>query len=281
MAKNVALIELVDVKKIYDLGEVTVQALRGATLTIAKGEYVALMGPSGSGKSTLMNTLGCLDRPTSGSFLLDNKEIVSMSRNARAKIRNQKIGFVFQNFNLLNRTSAIENVELPLLYSRGVSARSRRNKAVELLELVGLGDRLDHHPGQLSGGQQQRVAIARALINDPAILMADEPTGNLDTKTSREVISLFRQLNLERNLTIILVTHDQAVAKNADRIVVLRDGLIVEDTADWSQAIAALHASDLDEADETPTLQGENSISGAPEQPEQPSQSSNSTANEE
>ena len=243
-AEQVALIELVDVKKIYDLGEVKVEALRGATLNIEKGEYVALIGPSGSGKSTLMNTLGCLDRPTSGSFKLAGKEIVSMSRNGRAKIRNEKIGFVFQNFNLLNRTSAIENVELPLLYSRGVSARQRRKKAIELLELVGLGDRLDHHPGQLSGGQQQRVAIARALINDPAILMGDEPTGNLDTKTSREVINLFRKLNQEREITIILVTHDQAVAKNADRIVVLRDGIIVEDTTDADRAIEALHASE-------------------------------------
>lgn len=242
--KFVALIELKDVKKIYDLGEVKVEALRGATLSIEKGEYIALIGPSGSGKSTLMNTLGCLDRPSSGSFLLDGKEIVTMSRNARARIRNQKIGFVFQNFNLLNRTPAVENVELPLLYSRGVSARKRRQKAIELLELVGLGDRLDHHPGQLSGGQQQRVAIARALVNDPAILMGDEPTGNLDTKTSREVITMFRKLNEERNITIILVTHDQAVAKNADRIVVLRDGLIVKDTTDADEAIEALHNSE-------------------------------------
>lgn len=243
------LIELKNVKKIYDLGEVKVAALQGATLNIEKGEYIALIGPSGSGKSTLMNTLGCLDRPTSGSFLLDGKDIVKMSRNGRARIRNQKIGFVFQNFNLLNRTSAVENVELPLLYSRGVSARKRRRKAIELLEMVGLGDRLDHHPGQLSGGQQQRVAIARALINDPAILMGDEPTGNLDSKTSREVISLFRKLNQERKITIILVTHDQAVARHADRIVVLRDGLIVEDTTDSERAIQALHAADdFDEA---------------------------------
>lgn len=250
-----ALIELVDVKKVYDLGEVKVNALCGATLNIEKGEYVALIGPSGSGKSTLMNTLGCLDRPTSGSFKLDGKEIVSMSRNGRAKIRNEKIGFVFQNFNLLNRTSAIENVELPLLYSQGVSARIRRKKAIELLELVGLGERLDHHPGQLSGGQQQRVAIARALINDPAILMGDEPTGNLDTKTSREVINLFRTLNQERQITIILVTHDQAVAKNADRIVVLRDGIIVEDTTDSKRAIEALHASEeeMEEDEESKT----------------------------
>ena len=246
-----AFIELVDVKKVYDLGEVKVEALRGATLNIEKGEYIALIGPSGSGKSTLMNTLGCLDRPSSGSFKLEDKEIVSMSRNARARIRNQKIGFVFQNFNLLNRTTAIENVELPLLYSKGFSARKRRKKAIDLLKLVGLGDRLDHHPGQLSGGQQQRVAIARALINDPVILMGDEPTGNLDSKTSREVISLFRKLNQETGITIILVTHDQAVARHADRIVVMRDGMIVEDTTDADSAIEALHAvDDLDEETE-------------------------------
>lgn len=242
-----ALIELTDVKKVYDLGEVKVHALRGATLSIEKGEYVALIGPSGSGKSTLMNTLGCLDRPSSGSFLLDGKEIVSMSRDARAKIRNKKIGFVFQNFNLLNRTPAIENVELPLLYTKGVSARQRRKKAIELLQLVGLGDRLDHHSGQLSGGQQQRVAIARALVNDPAILMGDEPTGNLDSKTSREVITMFRKLNEERKITIILVTHDQAVAKNADRIIVLRDGLIVKDTTNSKEAFEALHSFELEE----------------------------------
>jgi putative ABC transport system ATP-binding protein len=276
-----ALIELVDVKKIYDLGEVKVQALRGATLTIEKGEYLALIGPSGSGKSTLMNTLGCLDRPTSGSFLLDGKEIVSMPRNARANIRNQKIGFVFQNFNLLNRTSAVENVELPLLYSRGISTRKRRKKAIELLELVGLGDRLDHHPGQLSGGQQQRVAIARSLINDPAILMADEPTGNLDSKTSREVIHLFRQLNRERKITIILVTHDQTVAKNADRIVVLRDGLIVKDTTDCDQAMQALQASELDIEDENPVLLTKKSALDKPAQSSQSSKSSPSTENEE
>lgn len=262
-----ALIELKDVKKVYDLGEVKVHALRGATLSIEKGEYIALIGPSGSGKSTLMNTLGCLDRPSSGSFLLDGQEIVTMSRDARAKIRNQKIGFVFQNFNLLNRTAAMENVELPLLYTKGVSARQRRKKAIELLQLVGLGDRLDHHSGQLSGGQQQRVAIARALVNDPAILMGDEPTGNLDSKTSREVITMFRKLNEERNITIILVTHDQAIAKNADRIIVLRDGLIVKDTTNSQEAFEALNSFELsEEAEEEADLAKES---------DQPSQSEN------
>ena len=169
------------------------------------------MGPSGSGKSTLMNTLGCLDRPTRGSYKLAGEEVATMSRDERARIRNQRLGFVFQNFNLLARTSALENVELPLLYSRGVSSRERRRRAIEKLALVGLADRMDHHPSQLSGGQQQRVAIARALVNEPAILMGDEPTGNLDSRTSREIIGLFRRLNEEQRITVILVTHDQDV----------------------------------------------------------------------
>lgn len=234
------LIQLRDVVKEYNMGEVKVRALDGVSLTIERGEYLALIGPSGSGKSTLMNTLGCLDRPTSGSYLLAGQEVCSMNRNARAHIRNKQIGFVFQNFNLLNRTSALENVELPLQYGHYGSHRSRRDKAAELLDLVGLGDRLDHHPGQLSGGQQQRVAIARALATEPSILMGDEPTGNLDSKTSREVISLFRSLNEERNITVILVTHDLAVAKHADRNVVLRDGLIECDTTDSELAAQAV-----------------------------------------
>ena len=190
-----ALIELRKVSKTYDLGEVQVHALRETNLNIDRGEYVALLGPSGSGKSTLMNTLGCLDRPTTGSYLLDGTEVATMSRNARARIRNKHIGFVFQNFNLLARTSALENVELPLLYGKSMSGRARRKLAKEMLGMVGLGDRLDHHPGQLSGGQQQRVAIARSLVTSPSILMGDEPTGNLDSKTSREVIELFQKLN--------------------------------------------------------------------------------------
>ena len=239
---EMALIELRDVRKVYDLGEVQVEALRGATLNIEQGEYVALVGPSGSGKSTLMNTLGCLDRPTSGSYKLAGEEVATMGRDERARIRNQRIGFVFQNFNLLNRTSAVENVELPLLlYSKDVSARDRRRRAIEKLELVGLGDRLDHHPSQLSGGQQQRVAIARALVNQPAILMADEPTGNLDSKTSREVIAMFKKLNEEAGITVILVTHDQDVAGNARRVIVLRDGDVVVDSTNVRQALQALH----------------------------------------
>ena len=224
-----ALIELRDIKKSYDLGEVQVNALAGVTLDIEQGEFVSLIGPSGSGKSTLMNTLGCLDRPTSGSYQLAGEEIADMSRDGRAHIRNERIGFVFQSFNLLNRTSAVENVELPLLYSKGIKQRERRAKAKELLDLVGLGDRLGHHPGQLSGGQQQRVAIARSLVNEPSILMADEPTGNLDSKTSREIISLFRELNDNRGITLILVTHDPEVADHAKRTIMLRDGLVVED----------------------------------------------------
>lgn len=236
-----ALIELKNVARTYDLGEVQVHALRSVTLNIERGEYVALIGPSGSGKSTLMNTLGCLDRPTQGSYLLDGEEIVTMSRDERARIRNKQLGFVFQNFNLLNRTTAVENVELPLMYVPGLSSKERRKIAIEMLTRVGLGDRLFHHSSQLSGGQQQRVAIARALANSPSILMGDEPTGNLDSKTSREVIEMFRKLNNEQSITVILVTHDPAVARNAKRIIVLRDGGVVEDTSEFQRAMDALN----------------------------------------
>jgi ABC-type lipoprotein export system ATPase subunit len=243
------LIEIRDVCKVYDLGEVKVDALKHATLTIEQGEYVALIGPSGSGKSTLMNTLGCLDRPTSGSYKLAGEEIATMSRDERAVIRNQRIGFVFQNFNLLGRTSAVENVELPLLYAKHISSAERRRRAIEKLRMVGLGDRLDHQPTQLSGGQQQRVAIARALINNPAILLGDEPTGNLDSKTNREVIALFRELNEKGGITVLLVTHNLAVARNAKRVVVLRDGAIVRDTTEFRLAAEALQAEMDDVAD--------------------------------
>ncbi len=238
------LIQLHEISRVYDLGEVKVEALRPTTLNIERGEYVALIGPSGSGKSTLMNTLGCLDRPTGGSYLLDGVEIVDMSLDERARIRNQQIGFVFQNFNLLNRTSALENVEVPLLYSRNLSARQRHERAKVELSRVGLGDRLDHTTSQLSGGQQQRVAIARALVNRPSILLADEPTGNLDSQTSEEVISLFRKLNEEKQITIILVTHDQDVARFAKRNIVLRDGRVVADTTDFAEALQSLHSYD-------------------------------------
>ncbi len=239
-----SLIRLDEIRKVYSLGETEVVALRGVSLSLERGEYVALMGPSGSGKSTLMNTLGCLDRPTSGSYLLDGEEVARMSRDTRARLRNRKFGFVFQNFNLLARTSALENVELPLLYERGISARQRRRRAIDVLEKVGLGDRMYHHPGQLSGGQQQRVAIARALVNQPAIIMADEPTGNLDSRTSREVIDLLHRLNEETEITLVLVTHDQYIARHAKRLLVLKDGEIMEDTADFDRAIRALHSED-------------------------------------
>ena len=263
-----ALIELRDIRKIYDLGEVEVKALAGVTLDIHAGEYVSLIGQSGSGKSTLMNTLGCLDRPSSGSYQLDGEEVTKLSLDGRARLRNRKIGFVFQSFNLLARTSAIENVELPLLYSQGISARQRRKRAEELLELVGLGDRMGHHPAQLSGGQQQRVAVARSLVNEPRILMADEPTGNLDSKTSAEVIKLFRKLNDENGITLILVTHDPEIAHNAKRTIRLRDGLVVEDTGssvtpgDGSQVLA----TDADQlAAEQPTDQAGNQSDHQPE----------------
>ena len=239
-----ALIELGEVSKTYRMGEVEVHALRNVSLQIDRGESVALIGASGSGKSTLMNTLGCLDRPTSGSYRLDGEEVVHMTRDQRARIRNRQIGFVFQNFNLLPRTSALENVELPLLYGQAIGARERRRRAIDVLSLVGLADRHDHHPGQLSGGQQQRVAIARALASHPNILMGDEPTGNLDSRTSREIIDLFRQLNEKHGLTVILVTHDLAVARTMRRNLVLRDGVIVCDTTDSAEAAAALHQAD-------------------------------------
>jgi putative ABC transport system ATP-binding protein len=239
-----SMIQLRDIRKIYSLGEVEVTALGGISLDIAHGEYVALMGPSGSGKTTLMNTLGCLDHPTSGSYLLDGIEVVDMSSDQRARLRNRKIGFVFQSFNLLSRTSAMENVELPLLYASRLRAGERRERVRHLLDRVGLGSRMHHHPSQLSGGQQQRVAIARALANEPSILMADEPTGNLDSHTSREIMQLFCQLNKDDGITIILVTHDQEIARDARRTVVIRDGQVICDTTDSSRAIAALHSAE-------------------------------------
>jgi ABC-type lipoprotein export system ATPase subunit len=235
------LIELRDIRKTFTLGQVEVHALQGVSLDIDHGEYVALMGPSGSGKTTLMNTLGCLDHPTSGSYLLEGEEVVRMSGDERARLRNRKIGFVFQCFNLLARTSALENVELPLLYSARFRGRQRREHVRKLLEKVGLQSRADHHPSQLSGGQQQRVAIARALANEPPILLADEPTGNLDSHTSREVMDLFGRLNQEDGITIIVVTHDEQIARHARRTVVLRDGQVLCDTPQFSRAVAALH----------------------------------------
>jgi putative ABC transport system ATP-binding protein len=235
-----ALIELRNLGKTYDLGEVQVHALKGVTLNIHKGEFLALIGPSGSGKSTLMNSLGCLDRPSEGTYSLDGVEVGDMSKNELAGLRNKKIGFVFQNFNLLSRTTALDNVEMPMLYDPATGRRARKKRAKELLERVGLGDRLDHKPNQLSGGQQQRVAIARSLVNRPAILLCDEPTGNLDTRTSREIMAFFRELNRTEKLTIILVTHDLEVARQADRAIVLVDGEVVVDTPDIEKAAEAL-----------------------------------------
>ena len=226
---NGSLVKLVDVHKTYRTGEMEVHAVRGVSLEIRPGEFVALMGASGSGKSTLMNILGCLDRPTSGHYVLDGADVSGLDRDRLADIRNRKIGFVFQNFNLLSRTSARENVELPLVYSeQRLTNAQLREKADLVLGSVGLAGREDHHPSQLSGGQQQRVAIARALINDPEVVLADEPTGNLDSRTSIEIMGIFQQLN-ERGITIVMVTHEQDIAAYAQRNVVMRDGVVLSD----------------------------------------------------
>ena len=221
------LLRAVAIEKIYQSGEVAVAALKGVSLDLAAGDFAAIMGASGSGKSSFMNIMGCLDRPTSGSYLLDGEDVSRLSRDALAAVRGRSIGFVFQGFNLLPRTTAVENVELPMLY-QGVAARERRRRAAEALERVGLGQRLDHTPAQLSGGQQQRVAIARALVNRPKLLLADEPTGNLDSTTSDEVMALFQRLN-DEGITILLVTHELDVAEHTRRIVTFKDGRILSD----------------------------------------------------
>jgi putative ABC transport system ATP-binding protein len=218
--------------KTYVVGEVQVKALRGINLDVERGEFLAVSGTSGSGKSTFMHIVGCLDKPTSGQYLLDDQDVSRMSKDALAAVRNKKIGFVFQGFNLLSRTSALDNVELPLLYGNvGMKTAERHKRATEMLDLVGLGNRTDHHPNQLSGGQQQRVAIARALINNPSILLADEPTGNLDTRTSIEVMGIFQRLNQERGITVVLITHEMDIAEYGTRTVTFRDGQVVADKA--------------------------------------------------
>ncbi len=222
-------IELDDVEKVYQTGEVAVKAVRGVSLQVLPGEFVAVMGASGSGKSTLMNVIGCLDRPTAGHYRLDGEEVGTRTKSELSRVRNQRLGFVFQGFNLLSRTSALENVELPLLYSpHGHGRRELRRRSLAALERVGLADRAEHHPSQLSGGQQQRVAIARALVNEPALLLADEPTGNLDTRTSLEIMAIFQELN-RKGMTILMVTHEPDIAQYCLRQIVMRDGRVISD----------------------------------------------------
>jgi len=234
-----AVVQLQEIHKIYDSGEVPVHAVRGVTLDIERGEFVAVMGSSGSGKSTLMNTLGCLDRPTKGRYLLDGTDVSQLDRNQLADLRNQKLGFVFQGFNLLSRTTALENVELPMLYGRRrYSSREVRDRAMHSLDIVGLANRADHFPSQLSGGQQQRVAIARALINEPQVLLADEPTGNLDSKTSVEIMGVFQKLN-EQGISIVMVTHELDIARYCKRNLIMRDGKLVSDVRVTDRFIAA------------------------------------------
>jgi len=240
-------IQLQDIHKTYHTGEVDVHAVRGVTLEISKGEFVALMGASGSGKSTMMNIIGCLDRPTGGKYLLDGIDVSRLSRDELADIRNQKLGFVFQGFNLLSRTSALENVELPMLYARRrADGHSQRERALKALDAVGLADRADHKPNQLSGGQQQRVAIARALSNEPALLLADEPTGNLDTRTSVDIMGVFQKLN-DQGMTIVMVTHELDVAQYTKRMIVMRDGKVVGDIPVAKRLIAETELRRLQE----------------------------------
>src|SRR5438105_4417103 len=239
-----AVIQLEGVHKTYTMGDVEVHALRGVSLDIREGEFVAIMGTSGSGKSTTMNIIGCLDRPTRGTYVLDGQDVSELSKDERADIRNRKLGFVFQGFNLLSRTSALENVELPMLYA-GVESGERHRRAVEALRSVGLAGREQNHPNQLSGGQQQRVAVARALVNDPALILADEPTGNLDSRTSVEVMEIFQRLNRERGITLVLVTHEPDIAQYAGRIVVFKDGKIRKDYPVKDQRDAAEELKNL------------------------------------
>jgi len=243
------LITLDHVHKVYQMGDVEIHALRGVSLHIDRGEFIAIMGASGSGKSTMMNIIGCLDRPTRGQYFLEGQDVSQLSRDELADIRNRKIGFVFQGFNLLPRTSALENVELPMLYL-GIKTAERLQRAKEALDLVGLGSRINNMPNQLSGGQQQRVAIARALVNDPSIILADEPTGNLDSRTSVEVMDVFQRLNADRGITIALVTHEPDIAQYARRIIVFKDGRIKNDSMVEEQRSAAEELTNLPDVDE-------------------------------
>jgi putative ABC transport system ATP-binding protein len=247
------ILDVTDLKREFKMGSETVRALKGVSFTVDAGEFVTIMGSSGSGKTTLLNILGCLDKPTDGNYLLDAVNIKSLSRNELARLRNQKIGFVFQSYNLLARTSALENVELPLLYNAGVPSKERRQKAIHSLEAVGLADRIDHLPNQLSGGQQQRVAIARALVNEPVLIIADEATGNLDTRTSYEIMSLFQELN-KKGKTIVFVTHEPDIAIFSSRTVTLKDGRVVKDTKNENvrSASKALAALPVEKEDEKP-----------------------------
>lgn len=233
-----SLISVKDLVKIYQMGDTTVHALRGVSLDIAQGSFVAIMGASGSGKSTFMNTLGCLDKPTSGEYYLDGIDALKMDKNQLAEFRNQKIGFIFQSFNILARTSALENVELPLLYNNKVNAKDRRERAIKALDSVGLAERMNNMPNQLSGGQQQRVAIARALVNEPVVIMADEPTGNLDTRTSYEIMDIFQKLN-NKGITIVMVTHEPDIAKCAVDNIIFRDGRIIGNKKVIDRSIAS------------------------------------------
>ena len=251
---STTVIELTDIRKTYRTGDVEVHAVNGVSLSIKPGEFVAIMGSSGSGKSTLMNMLGCLDQPTSGSYLLDGVNVAKLARAELSRLRNQKLGFVFQSFNLLARTTACENVELPLFYTNPhVPLRERRQRAIKALEKVGLGARLYNHPNQLSGGQQQRVAIARALVNEPELVLADEPTGNLDTRTSIEVMGLFQALN-DAGITVVMVTHELDIAAYCQRIIVMRDGRIIRDELNKARIFASDQRAALDASEQHASL---------------------------
>ncbi len=236
---NKAIIEVINLKKYFEVGDMVVQALKGVNLKIMKGEFVAIMGASGSGKSTMLNILGCLDKPTAGEYKLDGISVADLSRNQLAELRNEKLGFVFQSYNLLTRTSALENVELPLFYNDRIKSKERKERAIAALESVGLADRMHHMPNQLSGGQQQRVAIARSLVNDPVVILADEATGNLDTKTSYEIMELFQRLNSDKGKTIVFVTHEADIARLTSRNIIFRDGWVIKEQIVEDRLIAS------------------------------------------